>query len=247
MLTLVLFCALLASCRWGMRPGLVVATFVAAPVVLAVHAGQLDLQLFTWAKVLTLVASMLLLVAYLRVRDEVWRSRMALCFVAILALNILEAVVADAAARHWPNALVGVSLMATLAGPSAIRRSEDGRHMLYTLSWPWILCYTVWNLTVVCGIYPEHWTDHLAVLAVPVAAALLWGRERWLEARAFSLSVYAWGIVLAIDVYRLPWLPPSPNPERLYPWLSGLAAILAVWNLAPLLARRRDIGLARPR
>lgn len=245
MLTLILFCLLLASYRWGMRPGLVVAAFIAAPLVLAAHAGQLDLQLFTWVKLLTLVASMMLLVGYIVLRDDAWRPRLALCLVAILALNILEAVVADAAAGHWPNALVGTSLIATLARPGAVRRSADGRHVLYTLSWPWILCYTFWNLTVVCGIYPEHWTDHLAVLAVPLAAALLWGRERWLEARAFSLSVYGWAIVLAIDVYRLPWLPPSPGPQRLYAWLSGLATVMAIWNLVPVLVRRRATRLTQ--
>lgn len=245
MLTLALFCLLLASYRWGMRPFLIIAVFIAAPALLAANASRVDLQLFTWVKVLTLAASMLLMVGYILPRDEAWRPRVALCFVAILALNILEAVVVDAAARHWPNALVGVSLIATLSGPQAFRRSADGRHMLYALSWPWLLCYTAWNLTVVCGIYPEHWTDHLAVLAVPVAAALLWGRERWLEARAFSLSVYACGIVLAIDVFQLPWLPASPSPGGLYPWLSGLAVLLALWNLAPRLARLRDARLAQ--
>lgn len=245
MLTVGLFCVLLASYRWGMRPGLVIAIFVAAPALLALNAGRLDLQLFTWVKVLTLAASMWFIAAYAWLRAEVWRRRLALCIIGFLVLNILEAVVADAVARHSVNALVGVSLIVTVARPQQVRSGADTPHLLYDVPWSWVLCYTLWNLTVVCGIYPEHWTDHFAVLAVPLAAALLWGRERWLEARAFSLSVYACGIVLAIDVYQLPWLPPAPSPAGLYPWLSGLAAVLAIWNLFSVLSGIRNSRLAR--
>jgi len=242
--TFLLFGALLAACRWGLRPVPVIAIFISAPAILAFNAPRMDLQVFTWVKVLTLAASMLLIVSYPLVRTEAWQRRLAACVTAILALNIVEAVVADAVAGHWLNPAVGTSLIVTLAWPRAFSPSADGRHMLYDIGWPWILGYTAWNLTVVCGLYPEHWTDHLAVLAVPLVVAWLWGRERWLEARALSLALYAVGIVLVIDVFRLPWLPTPPSPAELYPWLSGLAALLAVWNLLPSLLRRRPGKLA---
>lgn len=235
-----LFLVLFAAWRWLMRPWFVTGFFVGGPLLLLLNAGRLDLQAFTWVKVFTLAVSIQLILWFPRTGGPAAR-RLAGAITAILALNILEAVVADGMAGLWLNALTGLSLVATLRGPDQITAGAvAGRPALfYDLPWSWVLAYSLWNFTVVCGHYPQHWLDHLAVLTMPLFAALQAGDRRlWLEARGSSLSLYAVGIVLAIDAARLPWIPDSPSPAVLYPVFSGAAAVLAGWNLVARLRRR---------
>jgi hypothetical protein len=240
-LTLLLFLVLAAGWRWLLRPWFVTGFFLGGSLLLVLSAGRLDLQAFTWVKVLTLAISMQVVLWLPRAGDP-WRRRLAAALAAILALNILEAVVADAFAGRWVNAVVGLSLIATMRGPAHVSAARfAGRPAVYyDLPWSWVLAYTLWNLTVVCGHYPQHWLDHFAVLTVPLVGALV-ARDRrlWLEARAFTLGVYAVGIVLAIDAAGMPWIPDSPSPAAWYPYWSAGAALLAVWNAGQRIASGR--------
>lgn len=231
-LTMLLLVGLLAGYRYLLRPWFVAGYFIVGSLVLIVNAGRLDLQVFTWVKVFTLAVSVGVIVGCARAAGRL-QSGFKWAATLILALNILEAVLADAFGRQWVNALVGVSLMATAGRPSRVTvTSVVGRPaMAYDLPWSWILTYTVWNLSVVCAHYPLHWLDHLAVLSAPIIAALgLRDRRLWLEARAFTLAVYAVGIVLAIDLGGFAWIPPGPSPVAIYPGLVTLGVALAVWN-----------------
>ncbi len=240
-LTLLLLGLLVAAWCWLLRPWFVHAYFLGGTLVLLLNAGRVDLQVFTWVKVLTLAVSMQVILRLPRAGAGP-RVYLAQAAVAILALNILEAVVADAFSGHWLNATAGLALIATMRGPAAMSvGSVAGRPSVrYDLPWSWMLAYTLWNLTVVCGLYPRHWLDHLAVLLAPLAAALL-DRRLWLEARAFTLGLYAVGIVLGIDVAQAAWIPDSPDPAALYPYLSGAAVVLGLWNL-----RARWVSRNRP-
>ena len=200
---------------------------------MAVNAGRLDLQALTWAKVLTLSVSVAW-VAWLPRTTGKTQHRLAVGACVILILNILEAVAADAVGGRWVNAMVGAVLVATAAGPRAVSVAQVlGRPaMNYDLPWRWIITYSIWNLTVVCGNYPLHWCEHFAVLSAPMLATMIGGDRRlWLEARAFTLSVFAVGIVVVIDVLGWPWIPDSPSPLKLYPWLSGAAAVAGAWTM----------------
>lgn len=242
-LTVALLLALAGGHALLMRPWFVFAFFIGGPLLMLSQAATLDIQAFTWIKVFTLAVSVLLILAYPRTTGRMQRG-LATAVAGILALNILEAVVVDALAGNLLNALVGATLIATQAGPARISPAQAGRPALrYDLPWSWILAYTAWNLTVVCGHYPLHWFDHLAVLTAPLLVALVRrDRQVWLEARAFTLSVYALAIVLAIDVYALDWIPSAADPAPIHPWVSALAAGLAAWNLAARYAARRPAG-----
>jgi len=232
-LTLAMFIGLMAGYRFLMKTFFIAGFFGLGPLLLLVNAGRLDLQPFTWAKVFTLAASIGVIFILPGVEGKA-RRVLARVVTAIVVLNILEAVVADAFKGLWINAIVGASLIATMAGSSKVGVKKTGTRLglTYDLPWPWLLAYTLWNFTVVCGLYPEHYFDHCAVLAAPIAAVLIARDHRvWLEARAFTLSVYAISIVLTIDVFNLPWIPSAPAPGAAYPYFSAAAAGLALWNL----------------
>lgn len=225
---------LMVSFRYLFHPLWIGLFFGGGPLLMVVNAGRLDLQAFTWAKVLTLSVSVAL-IAWLPRSTGAAQRRLAVSVCVILVLNILEAVAADALGGRWVNAVVGAVLVATVAGPRAVSvtRVHGRPAMAYDLPWRWIVTYSIWNITVVCGNYPLHWCEHFAVLAAPILATTFGGdRRSWLEARAFTLSVFAVGIVLVIDVLGWPWIPDSPSPLKLYPWLSGLAAVGGAWTVA---------------
>lgn len=242
-LTLGLFGALLAGYRFGMSPLVLAVLFGSGPIVMIGAAGRLDLQLFTWVKIFTLSASMVVLVAR---RQATGRRAEILSrvIVGILALNILEAVAADVASGAWWNALAGVLLVATQRGASAVgTRVAGGRvAVTYDLPWSWLLAYTLWNLAVVCAHYPLRWVDHVAVLASPLAAVLLVrDRARWLEARAFTLGVFANAVVLVLDVARWPWIPSTPMPGFLPGVVTLVALSLGFWNAVAWWLTRRGL------
>jgi len=232
-LTFLSLILLVAAYRHLMRPWFVAVFFVVGLALMAVNAGRLDLQPFTWAKVITLAGTMAVFMSLPR-SGLGWRKGLTYGLVGILFLNILEAIGADGLGGHWVNALVGVSLLATLEKPSKVgSRDVAGRPAVtYDQSWSWIAAYTLWNFTVVCANYPLHYLDHAAVLTAPIVAALL-ARDRrlYLEARGFTLSLYAVTIVVSIDVMQWPWIPSAPDPAGFYPYLSAVAVGAGVWNV----------------
>ena len=248
-LTLLLLAVLLAGYRYLLRPVFVGIYFGVGPLLLLANARRLDLQAFTWAKVITLAVSVAAFVWYPRAKAAGQR-RLGWALAAILVLNVLEAVVADAVGGQWVNALVGVSLIATVGGPSRITAaSRDGRPaMRYALPWSWILTYTLWNIAVVCAHYPLHWIDHAAVLSAPLIVAVT-ARDRafWLEARGFTLGLYAVGIVLVLDLGGFAWIPSGPSPAGVLPWFNALAVGLAGWNLWTAIAVRRPAPVTTTR
>jgi hypothetical protein len=245
-LTVLLFLVLLACYRYLLTPWFVAVFFGVGPLVMVLNASRLDLQPFTWAKVFSVALAVGVIVWLGRATGKAQR-RLAVGLTAILVLNILEALAADAVGGRWVNAAVAATLIATVAGPGAVSVGQHkGRPVVwYDLPWRWVIAYSLWNLTVVSGNYPAHWCDHFAVLAVPLAATAVFGDRRcWLEARAFSLGVFAVGIVSVIDVFGGPWIPDSPSPAPLYPWLRAAAVAGAAWNIWGWLAERSRRGVA---
>lgn len=239
-LTALLLAVLLLACRHLLRPWFTGLFFAAGLGLMAINAGHLDLQLFTWIKVITLAVTMAILLALPR-SGATARRYLAWGVVVILFLNILEAVAVDALAGRWVNAGAGGLLLATLGGAGRIgTRTLHGRPAVtYDLPWSWIVAYSLWNATVVCGHYPLHYFDHAAVLAAPIVATWLAGDRRlYIEARGFTLSLYAVSIVVVIDVLQWPWIPPGPGPATFYPVVSTMAVAAGIWNVIGWLRRR---------
>ncbi len=240
LLTLALLVALLLAFRFLLRPWFVGLFFVAGLGAMIANAGRLDLQAFTWIKVITLAVTMAVLLAYPRGGPRA-RRVLGWAVTGIVFLNILEAVVVDAVAGQWVNATAGALLLVTLAGPSRVgARDLQGRPALtYDLPWSWIAAYTLWNITVVSRHYPQHYFDHVAVLAAPIVAAWLAGDRRlYIEARGLTLSLYAVAIVVMTEVIQAPWIPSAPSPAGFYPLLAGGAAAAGAWNLVAWLRER---------
>jgi len=82
---------------------------------------------------------------------------------AIMALNIVEAVVANLSFARWPeNARAGVALLLTQSGHFREDLSQD-------LSYDWFALYLVWNA---CFVWPAHAPDMMcfAMLLTPSIA-----------------------------------------------------------------------------
>ena len=185
--------------------------------------GDVEMRPFTWVKVLTLLAAMVLLNL---VRFSDWGRRNLWIAPAMLILNILEATVSDFTTGHVVNAGVGLVLCILTLRPPKGRPSVVGDvpNLQFPVSRLWILAYTAWNLAFVTRFYPSHASDQLAVLGVP----LLWVAYRphgWLQARCYTISAYALLIVTWEEAFELPWAPSWFVPSD---WLSGGAEIAAV-------------------
>ena len=240
--TSLLFAGLWLAYRWLLRPWFIIPFFVFGPLVLLLNIGRIHLQAFTWAKVLTLAATMLIILGRARVKAR-WQHGFSWAIVFLLALNILEAVIADSFRGNWLNAAIGLSLIATQRGSKRIFTLPIGERSVvhYDLRWSWILSYTVWNFTVVCAIYPKHWFDHIAILGAPLLmAALARDARRWLEIRAFILATYAFALVLVIEVGGFAWIPSVPLPAGMIGVIKIVGVAFAVWNIVTRLRRWGD-------
>lgn len=239
---LALFGALVFVARFLHRDAFVLPFFLFVPALAIAMRDSIDATAFTWIKIFTLAISMFIISAIPRI-PEVRRSPARWALAGILALNILEAVLWDLIGGRWWNAAVGLALIATQPGPSAIEVAREPARVRYQIPATWIAAYTAWNFAFVSAQYPLHWTDHFAVLSAPIVVAL-WRRDAsaWLAARALTLAVYAFVITLAIELFRWPWLPSIPPPPWVRASIAASAALLCVIHVA---RRRRNLDDAR--
>jgi len=163
-----------------------------------------DTPLFSFTKVYSICAGLVYIELLKATR---WSERQAarLAGYLLLAINILEAVVADAVKLNAVNAAAGVLLVLAQAYPGAITVDRDSfrRDLRYQLGGWWVAAYTVWNFAFVYGCVPSFAAFALVHLAAPILACR--GRsELWLQARVAVLSV--------MMIVRMS----APNPPFLY-------------------------------
>lgn len=225
--------------RWLSVDLFVFPVFLIAPLALSLIPGT-EFQPLTWAKLYTLAISIALANALPHLSNEkrAWGYRFVF---AILALNILEAVIADWIDGHFANAVAGLSLIATQPRPNAFSiggRPARGR-LLYDLPKSWILAYTVWNLAVMMAHYPHRLSNNIAVLAAPILIAL-WLRDHreWLYARAFTLTFYMVLVTFWFDSLGLPWFENAPPSPGAYTACLLLSIAFAVFNVSRAFAQR---------
>lgn len=113
----------------------------------------------------------------------------------VLSANILEASVKDLLAgsmTHYMNAIAGILLIATLNKIHTIHIDTKGKYkdLLWgSMTLAWIIGYTIWNWVFVYLNLTPGSGNHLAVLAAALVIVFV-NKERWLQARAFTLGIY---------------------------------------------------------
>lgn len=238
---LVLFLALglvvVAATRWQAAAWALLPLF-GVPFVTTSLLGWVEIRPFSWAKILTLLAVVVALNAF---RFTPLRNTALGRWVlwGLLALNIVEAVVQDAAQGRWLNAAVGAGLIVSVGLARPIAAQPGGAHPVeWEIPWLWVLAYSVWNLAFTTNFYVLHTTDHLAHLGLPLAWAALLGSRHWFQARGYSLAVYGLAIVTWIDGLGLPWPEPIFQAPPEWSWvLAGVAALLLAAHAATAFAR----------
>ncbi|MCC6564084.1 hypothetical protein IT087_04300 [Candidatus Uhrbacteria bacterium] len=149
---------------------------------------------FAWLKVLSIAVGIILLSLFRTTRLGS-SALVRYSTYALLAVNIFEAVARDVATgtiANYLNALAGILLIVTLERIDTIRitasKQKDLRWTSITMAW--IIGYTIWNwVFVYLNFGLQSGLVHLAVLGSAFAVALV-ERERWLQARLFTLGTF---------------------------------------------------------
>lgn len=162
-----------------------------------------DAPIFSVVKVYSVCAGAAYMEALKLTRwtDHRWARLLAYL---LLALNILEAVVADLVGASAINAVAGAILVLTQAYPDAItvERDTPRRDLRYPLGGWWVAAYTLWNFAFVHG----HAPTFTAFAAVHLSAPILACRGRadlWLQARVIGLAAL---MMLRMSAPRPPYL-----------------------------------------
>lgn len=200
--------------RRSKRSGL--ALFVALPIILTIFvwpttagAGSSTGTWFHWVKVYSALAGSLGFMA-IRFIPRLAKNTWALMFpAAILALNILEAVVRDfevfslqgmidgvfITGGPWNimNGVAGLLNLLTISGWAGIIISQDKkRDMVWPdMVWFWIIAYDLWNFAYVYNAVGDHaFYAGAALLVAATIPAFLIKRGAWLQHRAQTLAFW---------------------------------------------------------
>lgn len=190
--------------------------FVGLPVVLTLFVwpttagpGSSTGTWFHWVKVYSALAGCLGFMA-LRFIPKLQHNKWALIFPpAILAFNIMEAVIRDFQVSHlhglvdgvimnggaWNimNGIAGIINIITISGWFGIITSHDKqKDMIWPDQiWPWIIAYDVWNFAYVYNCVGDHsFYAGVALLISCTLAAFLVKKGSWLQARAQTLAFW---------------------------------------------------------
>lgn len=156
---------------------------------------------------------------------------------AILAINILEACTQDYSNHHLANtlnALAGVLNIVTISRWAGIRRGPQAPH---DMLWPgmtigWIIAYDIWNFTFVYLNFPNTALFTLMLVIAPTLAAIFIAKGTWMQARAYTLSIYMMYIfslkAFAEHTLNLQFVVPLPRNEAI---IIGLAVLSLAANL----------------
>ncbi len=228
--------------RWWLAFGL------GSALLLGVVALRgLEIDAFMIAKVVS-VAAAGLVVALFRGAPSRWAARAPQLIVWLFAINMLEAVAAEAAAGGYVNALAGALLCVTMPWPEHVRAERDDAAVWvrYEIGWSWILAYTLWNLAFVSGTAPpgEPRGGFMWLAGAHLLIPLWWARRdpgRWAEGRVVAL------------LFALVWLEAlrGTGGAPCEPWIGALPLavmqrVALAWAVA-LLARDLAFSPARGR
>ena len=149
-----------------------------------------DDGMFKWFTAAKFVAALAGVVALVWLRGEHNTSvgkNGSIVVNSLLVINMFEALVRDVQTKHFTNAFVAFSLIATLPYPAPQCSIDDG-WFVFHISGIWVLVYSSWN-----GAFTYQnnfaWTTRL-ILLPPLFVAVLHGMPYWIGARAVSLLAH---------------------------------------------------------
>jgi Family of unknown function (DUF5692) len=149
---------------------------------------------FKWAKLFSpIIASVwFIVVSHTKLGTKNWAKFLV---AAILIINIFEAVAQDFSVGFLPNilnALGGILSIITLSRWKAIGpdNSKERDSLWPGMTLFWIVAYDIWNITFVYLNFPDLVTINVAVLLACTLPAIFIKKGTWLQARAFTLSIF---------------------------------------------------------
>ena len=199
-------------------------------------AGTSGGNWFAWVKTYSALAGVIGFMA-IRYIKKVENSKFTIIFpMAILVINILEAIVRDLEVSRmtgqvdsglvmlggpWNilNAIAGVFLVLSLTGWMSIQVSnKPSRDMVWADQlWFWILAYDLWNMSYCYNcISSRSMYAGFAILIACTIAEFAFQKGIWLQHRAFTLAL--WGMFsLSMDYASLPafGITSTHNPAAL--------------------------------
>ncbi|AKK06685.1 hypothetical protein CMUST_11870 [Corynebacterium mustelae] len=251
----------------------VLAVFVVAPILLTIfwwpHStqGTSSAGWFPIVKQYSALAGSLCLVA-LQYRKKLRHNYWYLVIPpAILALNIIEAVIRDIQC-YFIHGIDPSQHMATWGGPWNLMNAAAGVLNLLAISgwvgifvangksraiiWPdlniwWILAYDAWNLAYVYNCLADRaWYSGVALLAACTIPVLFkFGKGSWIQYRAYTLTLWS-AVVLTFPHFMHDSMfahRSAHNPTALFA-LSALALALNIgvfaWHLYRIITLRRN-------
>lgn len=192
------------------------AFFVALPIILTIFVwpttaahGSSTGSWFHWVKVYSALAGCLGFMA-IRYIPRLQKNKWALMFPpAILAINILEAVIRDFEVAglqgmhdgvfmvggpwNYMNGVAGIINMITICGWMGIVISRDSsKDMVWPdMLWFWIIAYDIWNFAYVYNAVGDHsFYAGAALLISCTIPAFFLKKGAWLQHRAHTLALW---------------------------------------------------------
>ncbi|MCE1180488.1 MAG: DUF5692 family protein [Micrococcales bacterium] len=250
--------------RWA-----ALALFLALPIALTIFvwpdtagAGSSTGTWFHWVKVYSALAGCLGFLAIRFIKGAA-ASKWWLAFPpAILALNILEAVIRDfqvygmhadgmvdgvhmiSGPWNLMNGIAGLLNIAAISGWLGIRLSRDRyKDMIWPdMIWPWIIAYDLWNFAYVYNCVGDHSFYAGAALLISCTIPTFFiTRGTWLQARAQTLAFWMmFTMTVPAFVTDSPFaVQSSHNPVALFT-VSALALAANIAVMAWHVKRLRD-------
>ncbi|NLI89629.1 MAG: hypothetical protein GX366_04395 [Epulopiscium sp.] len=235
--------------------GAAVGIYIVLPIILTIFlwpktagAGTSGGYWFAWVKTYSALAGVIGFMA-MRYIKRVRENKYAIYFpVAILVLNIIEAILRDIEVYSmtgeienglvmlggpWNiiNAIAGVFLILSLTGWVGIKISNtESKDMVWADQlWFWIIAYDIWNFAYCynCISNRSMYAGVLILLACTIAE--VFKRGIWLQHRAATLAI--WGMFsLSLDYAKYPAfsITSTQNPVA----LMTLSIIALIANVA---------------
>lgn len=163
---------------------------VLTPLWISIFSGSV----FVWVKIYSLIVGALwiLLLRFTSIKNQRWGYWVMW---SLLLVNILEAIITDAFANNFLNYLnliSGLLLVLTIDPVTKVyidKKSKSKDLLWPSLSFSWLVGYSIWNLTFVYLNFPEIVLRHVVLLAIPLVVAYYF-RGSWIQTRAFTLAAY---------------------------------------------------------
>lgn len=212
------------------------------PVWIA-NAQIFDIEWVLFGKALSVLAGLLW------IEWGAWRlanqpARLAAGLRGFLILNIVEAAGYDALVGNWINgsvgfALAGLVMLLPQAYITSVSRGVPS--LVLPAGWPFIMAYTLWNITFVAGVAPQAFGEHIAVLSAPLLASCFIRQDRggaWMRFRAATLWLYLVLLMTFYGAFRHSFNSAGLVTQDLY-FALCLAAVLSCLWAAFTLTRSR--------